>query len=58
MTLQTIELGAVLRVPKLVTKDVEAVTGGVLQNKLFLNILQYSQENNCVGVSFLIRLQS
>ena len=31
----------------------EAVTGDVLQKKLFLEMLQYSQENTCVGVSFL-----
>ena len=30
----------------------EAATGGVLKKKLFLKILQYSQENSCVGVSF------
>ena len=30
----------------------EAVTGGVLKKMLFLNILQYSQENTCIGVSF------
>ena len=30
----------------------EAATGGVLYKKLFLKILQYSQEKNCVGVSF------
>ena len=30
----------------------EVVTGGVLKKKLFLKISQYSQENNCVGVSF------
>ena len=30
----------------------EAATGGVLQKKLFLKILQYLQENTCVGVSF------
>ena len=29
----------------------DTVIGGVLQ-KLLLKILQYSQENNCVGVSF------
>ena len=28
-----------------------AVTGGVLRKKVFLKILQISQENTCVGVS-------
>ena len=28
----------------------EAATRGVLYKKLFLEILQYSQENTCVGV--------
>ena len=28
----------------------------VLKKKLFLKILQYSQENTCVGFSFLINL--
>ena len=27
------------------------------QKKLSLKILQYSQENNCVGVSFLVKMQ-
>ena len=26
--------------------------------KLFLKILQYSQENTCVGISFLIKMQA
>ena len=26
--------------------------------KLFLKISQYSQENNCVGISFLIKMQA
>ena len=30
----------------------EAATGGVLQKKVFLKILQFSQESNCVGVFF------
>ena len=30
----------------------EAATGGALLKKMFLKILQYSQENICVGVSF------
>ena len=30
----------------------EAATRGVLWKKLFIKISQYSQENNCVGVSF------
>ena len=36
----------------------EAATGGVLYKKLFLKILPYSQKNTCVGVSFLIKLQT
>ena len=39
-------------------KFTEATTGGVLYKKLFLKILQYSQEKNCAGVSFLIKLQA
>ena len=35
----------------------EAATRCVLWNKLFLKNLQNSQENNCVGVSILIKLQ-
>ena len=30
----------------------EAATGDVLQKKVFLKILETSQENTCVGVSF------
>ena len=36
----------------------EAATGGVLQEKVFLEILQNSQENTCARVSFLIKLQA
>ena len=32
---------------------IEAATNGVLLKKMFLNISQISQENICVGVSFL-----
>ena len=32
---------------------IEAATNGVLLKKMFLNISQISQENTCVGVSFL-----
>ena len=35
----------------------EAATGGVLLKKLFLKMLQNSQENPCARVSFLIKLQ-
>ena len=35
----------------------EAATRGDLKKTLFLNILQISQENTCVRVSFLIKLQ-
>ena len=37
---------------------VEATTGGVLWKKVFLKNLQNSQENTCVRVSFLIKLQA
>ena len=36
----------------------EAATRDVLQKKLFLKISQYSQENTCDGVSFLIDLRA
>ena len=36
----------------------EAVTGGVLQNKVFIEISQNSQENTCARVSFFIKLQA
>ena len=36
----------------------EATTGGVLQKKVFLRILQNSQKNTCAGASFLIKLQA
>ena len=35
-----------------IVESTEAVTGGVFEKKLFLKILQISQENTCVGVSF------
>ena len=34
----------------------EAATAGVLQKKVFLKIFKNAQENTCVGVSFLIKL--
>ena len=36
----------------------EAVTRGVLEEKVFLEISQNSQENNRARVSFLIKLQA
>ena len=36
---------------------IKAATGGVLK-KVFLKILQNSQENTCAMVSFLIKLQA
>ena len=36
----------------------EAATGDVLCKKLLLNISEYLQENTCVTVSFLTKLQS
>ena len=41
-------------IPTFLTK--EATTGGVLLKKKFLKILQSSQENNCVEVSYLTKL--
>ena len=37
-------------------KKTEGAIGGVLQKKLFVRILQNSQENTFVGVSFLMKL--
>ena len=39
-------------------KTSEAATGGVLQEKVFLEISLNSQENTCARVSFLIKLQA
>ena len=36
----------------------EAATRGVLWKKVFLEISQYSQENTCARVSFIIKLQA
>ena len=36
----------------------EAVAGGVLKEKMFLEISQNSQENNWAGVPSLIKLQA
>ena len=36
----------------------EAATGGVLLEKVFLEISQNSQENTCAKASFLIKLQA
>ena len=36
----------------------EAATGGFLCKKLLLKISEYSQENTCVTVPFLTKLQS
>ena len=45
--------------PKISTVDcLEAATSGILQNKVFLEILQSSHENTCARVSFLITLQA
>ena len=38
--------------------NAETAIGGVLQEKVFLEISQNSQENSCVRVSFLIKLQA
>ena len=36
----------------------EAATRDVLQKRLLLEILQYSQQNTCAGVSFLIKCRA
>ena len=36
----------------------EAATGGVLLKKVFLEILQNSQQNTCARDPFLIKLQA
>ena len=36
----------------------EATTGGILEGKAFLEILQNSQESTCARVSSLIKLQA
>ena len=41
---------------RFVDDDSEAATRGVLQEKVFLEISQNSQENTCARVSFLIKL--
>ena len=38
--------------------NLEAVVRAVLYKKVFLKLLQNSQENTCVGVSFLTELQA
>ena len=38
-------------------KQVETATGGVLQEKVFLEIKQNSQENACARVSFFNKAQ-
>ena len=43
---------------KLFCKKGEGATGGVLKEKVFLQILQNLQENTCAKVSFLIKLQA
>ena len=43
---------------KLHRHKTEAATGGVLWEKVFLEIWQNSQENTCARVSFLIKLQT
>ena len=39
-------------------KILKAATGGVLQEKMFLEILQSPQEIICARVSFLVKLQT
>ena len=40
-----------------IVEHAKAATSGVLEEKVFLEISQNSQENTCVRVSFLIKLQ-
>ena len=42
----------------IIGKFSDAATRGVLYKKVFLKITQNSQENTCVWVSFLIKLQA
>ena len=42
----------------MIIENLEAATRGVLWKKVFLEILQNSQENTCTRVSFLIKLQA
>ena len=42
----------------IISENSEAAIGGVLQEKVFLQILQNSQANTCARVSFLIKLQA
>ena len=39
-------------------KVIEAAIGGILEKKVFLNILENLQKNTCVGVSSLAKLQA
>ena len=41
-----------IRLPEIIPFYVEADTGGVLQEKVFLEISQNLQENTCARVSF------
>ena len=43
------------RWPTVFCRYTEVATGAVLQKKVFLKILQNSQENNCARVSSLIK---
>ena len=40
------------------TEQSETATGGVLYEKVFIEISQNSQENTCTRVSFIIKLQA
>ena len=46
------------RINDLVIQGTEAVTSRCSLNRVFLKISHNSQENTCVGVSFLIKLQA
>ena len=48
----TAKVSRLKSISSIVDNYLEAATGGVLQKKLFLKILQSLQENTCVGVSF------
>ena len=46
------------RYSELKLKDIRSSLEDVLQNRWYLQNSQISQENTCVGISFLIKLQA
>ena len=49
---KSLKINKCLKTEHKVIKITEAATGGALWKKVFWKILQISQENTCVGVSF------